>query len=60
MFEKLANLFGSLARLIKKLECRMARWQVKIRSWHAFGTFARRHLNHAGTQARWHADHVGT
>ena len=49
----------------------LARWHVKMRSWRAFGTQARWHVNHAstqarwhvnraGTQARWHVDHVGT
>ena len=38
----------------------MARWHVKMRTWHAFDTLARWHVNHAGTQARWHVDHVGT
>ena len=38
----------------------MARWHVKMRTWHAFGMLVRRHVNNAGTQARWHVDHAGT
>ena len=34
---KIGTSYGILARL-------SARWQVKMRSWHAFGTLARRHF----------------
>lgn len=31
-----------------------------MRSLHAFGTLAGRHINKTGTQAHWHVDHVDT
>ena len=41
-FYTIWHTFGTLARLF-------ARWYVKIRSWHAFGTFALGHVDNAGT-----------
>ena len=56
-----AKLKSLLARRMAHL---LTRWHVKMRSWYAFSTLARRqarwHVNQAGTQARWHVDHVGT
>ena len=54
--------FGILACQVEILAHLMARflvrWHVKMESWHAFGTLACGHINHAGTQARWHVDHI--
>ena len=46
-----------LARQVEKLACLwhvdafarlLVRWHVKMKSWHAFGTWARGHVDHAG------------
>ena len=55
--------FGALARQVKMLARRMARWHVKIRKLAPFWyvrSQAHSHVNHAGTQARWHVNHTGT
>ena len=60
---KIGPPFGTLARKDKTIARRMTRWHVKMRSWHAFGTFARQARWHASTLAhkpRWHVDYVGT
>ena len=41
--------FRTLAHQVEKLAHRMARWHVKIRSSHAFGTWTGGHVDHAGT-----------
>ena len=55
---KILARLGTLARQIEKLArlCHagtlvrlLARWHVKMRSWHAFGTLAHGHVHHAGT-----------
>ena len=41
----------------------MTRWNVKMRSWHAFALLVRKPRWHASTLARrppWHIDQVGT
>ena len=63
MFEKLCTLIGTLARQDKKMASHMTRWNVKMRSWHAFALLARKPRWHASTLARrppWHIDQVGT
>ena len=63
MFGKLCTLIGTLARQDKKMAHGMTRFNVKMRSWHAFATLARIPRWHASTLARrprWHIDQVRT
>ena len=63
MFEELARLLVRWQAKLKNWHAvwhigtpyrTLARWHIKMRCFHAFGTLARRHINHAGTQACWH------
>ena len=49
--------FGMLVRQDKTMARRMARWHVKMRNWHAFGTLVRKHV---GTYTTLPHKHVQT
>ena len=62
---KICILFGTLARQVEKLACRLTRWNTKLKHWNTLWYVGKKDEKlarfwYVGTQTRWHVDHVGT